>query len=155
MGQISQMYMGISTPFTMYVANGNWCGQNNTELWNKGNTLYTMNNNSVYKTIYDPLPFNYKLPCPAAFSGFSSGSSGYNKGNYFYTGVGGNTIFIPSIGDRKYADGSIQEYDLVGDYLTSGPANSNHSIFLYSTQGTTRVNEVNCKAFAFPIMGVR
>ena len=155
MGQISQMYMGISTPFTMYVANGNWCGQNNTELWNKGNTLYTMNNNTVYKTIYDPLPFNYKLPCPAAFSGFSSGSSGYNKGNYFYTGIGGNTIFIPSIGDRTYADGSIQEYDLVGDYLTSGPANSNHSIFLYSTQGTTRVNEVNCKAFAFPIMGVR
>ena len=152
MGQISQMYMGISTPFTMYIAEGNWCAQNNTELWNKGNTLYTMNNNTVYKTIYDPLPFNYKLPRPAAFSGFSNRSS-YNNGNYFYTGIGGNTIFFPSIGDRTWRSGDIQEYNEVGDYPTAGPANEGNSIFLFSPNGTPNYYQVDKKAFGFTIRG--
>ena len=146
------MYTGLCNPFTMFISDGNWCSVNYLELWNKGNTVYTLNNNTIHKTIYDPLPYNYNMARSAAFSNFTTRVS-FNKGNYFYTGIGSNTIFIPSVGDRTWRTGNVQEYNDTGDYLTAGPANEGCSIFLYSPSGNPNYYQVDYKAFAFTILG--
>ena len=105
----------IQFPYFFYYSGLNkcWTTEHSIEFWDKGNTVLTVNNNPIHKTIYDPCPSLYTIPASAAFTGFSKNgivnggpsdlniSGTFNKGAYFYTGVGTNTIFIPVLGWRE------------------------------------------------------
>ena len=89
-------------------------------LWDANNTVYTSNDNSVVKTVYDPSPVGFKLPPGNVFTGFTTtGSSAStlsqingewddsSKGWNFYTDSSkSKTIFFPASGYRHYSTGA-------------------------------------------------
>ncbi len=97
------------------------------ELWNKGNTITTINNNPVHKTIYDPNPYLYKMPTPGAISGFTSSNitGTYNMGWNFYCNYNatGPTIFLSALGVRDTGSANIFSYNY-GVYHTSTPSSA-------------------------------
>ena len=110
-----------------YKGNGsNGYGNGSLELWNKGNTATSLNNNTVCKTIYDPSPSGFVLPKPAAFTGFSgSNVSGWSAGWNFYCQLNktGGTIFFPAFGYRVSGGGAIHLGES-GGYWSAGASTS-------------------------------
>ena len=158
------MATAIQNPTTMYGADWGWCSSN-VELWNKGNTVYTANNNTVYKTIYDPSPSDYNIPKTAAFTGFTTTgynsdtyaqfnvAGSYNKGWNFYSQPNfmGATIFFKALGCRdgypgRYSGGigsvSFTDY---GYFLLSSLQNSTDPRFLYILSGSVYPHGVNAQ----------
>lgn len=101
----------ILNPYVMH--NQNSADNAYSNLWSANNLVYTVNDNIVVKTIYDPSPVGFKLPASNAFSGFTTtGSYTYTaseingtwdsskKGQLFYCGSNktGMTIFFPASG---------------------------------------------------------
>ncbi len=89
-----------------------------------------VNDNHVYKTIYDPNPYLYEMPTSAAFSGFTSSNKIgiYNMGWHFYCNYDGTgpTVFMSAMGVR-YPDVGYYNY---GVYQTSTPSSSTTCINL-------------------------
>ena len=140
----------------MFAADGNWSNNTSPELWNKNNTLMTVNNGSFLKTIFDPSPSNYAVPKSAAFTGFDHPSGNvagsWQYGFYFYT-LGwqtGPTHFIPAIGDR-YFGGNIQEHNEYINYWTAGPVNNSQAYDLNVRHNFINSALVLNKAYAFCI----
>ena len=104
-------------------------GDYSLELWNKGNKETKNNNNTVYKTIYDPAPSDYIEPKPAAFSGFTI-SGGWNEGWNFYCQYNsiGETVFCPAMGYRF--NGPVTLVRGHGSIWTAGPSGSNTARYL-------------------------
>ena len=144
---------GILNPTTMYGSEGGWCSTN-LELWNKGNAVYTCNNNTVNKTIYDPSPSDYYVPKTAAYTGFTT--TGYNSDNYsefnvagsynkgwnFYSqpNFNGSNIFFKALGCRDgYATrnsvGTVS-FTSNGHYLLSSLQNSTDPRYLGINPGS-------------------
>ena len=102
-------------------------GNCSLELWNRGNTLTTNNNNTVHKTIYDPAPTGYVEPKPAAFTGFTGTnvSGGWSNGWNFYCQINktGGTIFFPAFGYRLPNNGVIDVVNIHGYCQSAGPSN--------------------------------
>ena len=114
-------------------------GNCSLELWNRGNTLTTNNNNTVHKTIYDPAPTGYVEPKPAAFTGFTGTnvSGGWSNGWNFYCQINktGGTIFFPAFGYRLPNNGVIDVVNIHGYCQSAGPSNLNvysRSLFFLS-----------------------
>ncbi|TCO91660.1 hypothetical protein EV202_11274, partial [Bacteroides heparinolyticus] len=103
---------GITQPNTFSDSN---MDSKYTNLWSANNTVYSANNNSVVKTIYDPCPAGYSLPPSNVYTGFTttgqitSDSSEFNvqqpwnKGwNFYCNSSKSETVFIPATGYRYY-----------------------------------------------------
>lgn len=78
----------IKTPATFYnTSRAAWNTEANSyNLWSAENTVATMNDNAVIKTIYDPCPAGYHMPASNAYTGFITLSDDY----YYNAGVGAN-----------------------------------------------------------------
>lgn len=125
-----------------------WCSLNTKDNWNKSVSSFTLNNNDVTKTIFDPNPASFLMPKVACFTGFltSNGavnaSGTFNRGYYLYTypnGSGG-TIFISAKGLRSRLNGNLEsEYEAI-EAWTSGAANEYGKAY-YLELGISYANE--------------
>ena len=164
MGRTSTNH-SILNPFTI-IGGGNFeiFTQPSNEMWNKGNTLTTLNNNVVNKTIYDPCPSNYKIPRSAAFSYCNSSggdqngnfnvSGSFNKGWYFYTNgwQTGTTYFLPALGNRE---NGLTGVGGAGNYFVSARENNDRVRQLYFQSGRVAVNDVYGSSVARNVLGDR
>ena len=114
----------IRTPYKFNSSNGN----PSLELWNVGNEVTTYNVNPVIKSIYDPSPAGYHVPCPGACEGWDVAGRGYHQdisglwGTYIYQlgPATGNVVFFPALGYRGDYSGTLS----IGGttyYWCSGP----------------------------------
>ncbi len=123
-------------------------GNSSLELWNKGNTATTVNNNYVYKTIFSPSPTNYVEPKTSAFTGFtttginSTNISEFNIsstsvwGTYFYSepNFHGTTLYFSMLGIRIDSS-NLDRWQNEGNFWNSGPASASQGRYLvFSTQ---------------------
>ena len=123
----------IRTPYYFNRNNGN----PSLELWNVGNTATTVNVNPVVKSIYDPSPTGFKLPCSGACQGWGESGRIYwqntagKEGYYIYQlGAGiGNPILFPAFGGLD-SNGGIHAVGIGGGYWTAGPSATSHGRFL-------------------------
>ena len=116
-------------------------GKISYELWNVGNTSRNINVNPVIKSVYDPSPAGFHLPCSGAFQGWNESGRSYIQttpegltGRYFYQlGVNlGDAIFFPSLGNRNGAENILYNHQK-GEYWSVGPGGTNgNAYFLYS-----------------------
>jgi hypothetical protein len=116
----------IRTPHYYNISNGN----PSLELWNVGNTSTTVNVDPITKTIYDPSPVGFHLPCSGAFQGWDASGRSYwqntvgKQGLYFYQ-LGpntGNAVFFPALGYEENGG-----YYYAGSYIyiwTAGPSST-------------------------------
>ena len=131
-----------------------WSVSHNKDYWNKGLTIYTINNQSVLKTIYDPCPTFYSVPAVAAFTGFTIQGS-FNNGWYFYTdpNIKTNTIFMAAVGYRGRAGGVLFNVGQSVNRFTSGCSNTANRCFYLQVESANNIQ--TCvewyKDFALPI----
>ena len=129
-------------------------GNGSLELWNKGNTIGTVNNNTIYKTIYSPSPANYVEPKSAAYTGFSQSNStgGFNKGLNFYSypNSTGPTIFFPALG---YYNNSLAYVNTMATYW-AGPASATSATHLGFDASNLYTNFENPRTYGFSIYPV-
>ena len=121
---------GIQHPENFYTYGASWssappAGYSYFNLWSMDNTTTGVNDNAVFKTIYDPCPVGLKMPASNAFSGFTttgqntSNSSEFNvEGSFdmgwtFKSKTGTNTVVFPVLGYRLDSGGPLYG---VGDY---------------------------------------
>ncbi len=159
----------------MFGSESGWCSDAHVELWNKGNSIMSINNNYVYKTIYDPSPSYFSLPKSAAFTAFTTTgynsssqnefnvSGSFNNGWNFYCNpkFTGETIFFPTLGCRDgYAGrttgalGSIVWY-LNATYQTSSLQDYTRPTFLsFDSNGIYPLSTNMQTSYAFNIFSV-
>ena len=106
-----------------------------------GNTVTTINTNPVIKSIYDPSPVGYHLPCTGAFQGWNTRAvwqeSGVNRGYGFYPAIAGvgTTVFFHALGHRDNATstGNVPSF---GSYYTAGAQSGSNGRNLDFHNGT-------------------
>ena len=120
----------IMNPLTFYGTGieGNWLNRSALDLWNVGNKDTDVNFKLVTKSVYDPSPAGFHLPCTAAFTGFTqSGDLGddnaingtWNATTKGYTFTNGNTYW-QACGMRLYNSGSLDVVGTRGLYWSAG-----------------------------------
>lgn len=140
---------------------------NNTtyyDFWNStNNTLTTMNDNEVLKTIYDPSPVRFKMPAPNAYTGFRNGNTGYvplyegswDAGYYFKTGlINPSSIFFRANGYRSYLDGSLMAVTKQGLYWLSGAQTEEKAYHLLFQDKNVAPAYYNLRSNGFPVCPV-
>lgn len=154
---------GMSTndlkDLTLYPYKGNSSnayGNYSLELWNKDNTLKTVNNNAVHKTIYDPSPAGYVLPKSAAFTGFSTSnvSGGWSNGWNFYCQLNktGGTIFFPAFGYRDGGYSAVVNVSGYGFFWSAGPSStSSYARNWYFNSGDVNPQYEIDRAYGFSV----
>ena len=103
-------------------------GNTSLELWNVGNNVSTINFNTVNKSIYDPSPIGYHIPCSAIYddweeSGRSSWQSAEGKTGrllYQYSGGLGQRVLFHALG-WKNGVGSYSSVQTYGPTWSAGP----------------------------------
>jgi len=66
----------ISNPHQFITASPWWGASDKHDLWNKGQTSYLTSSSSTNKTIYDPCPVGYCIPCLDTFNNYTGTSTG-------------------------------------------------------------------------------
>ncbi len=168
--------MAIQHPNIFYfVIDGSWSSVNSLEYWNKGNTSTTVNNNTVYKTIYSPSPSSFSEPKSAAFTGFTSSggnqtsgfnvSGGFNKGWNFYCqpNATGGTTFFSALGFRDVfrgrvntSNGGVVVYvSAYGSLWLAGPSSpSSFAHVLYFGSGLVNPQDQSVSAYGGTVRSV-
>lgn len=120
---------GSSSPY-------DWCANSYYNLWSADNTVTTVNDNAVVKTIYDPSPVGYHLPASNAFRGFTYDGWGYLSGfgTLFNSPYSSEVDFIDNCGWEFYCNkmNGKGNYDPAGGTIFfpfSGVRGSTGSVF--------------------------
>ncbi|TCO88194.1 hypothetical protein EV202_12778, partial [Bacteroides heparinolyticus] len=133
-------------------------------LWSANNTVYTANDNSVVKTIYDPCPAGYKMPPSNVYTGFTttggntSNSSEFNvqgpwnKGwNFYCNSSKTETVFFPASGCRYFS--SAVPYHMGRDAYcwTAGPSSTYYGWNLGFASGFVNPLYSHHRSFGFGV----
>ena len=109
--------------------NNNWWTNDGTlvnfyNYWDASQTTTGSGYRNIVKTVYDPCPVGFHIPCGAIFTDFSTSNGGtWDKG---YTW---DNNFFQADGFRHHANGGIYN---VGDYGVYWSAASNSAKYAYS-----------------------
>lgn len=129
-----------------FVLDASWSSTNSLEFWSYKNSVTTVNNNKIYKTIYSPSPTGYVEPQTGSFTGFTTTggnslttsqfniSGGFSKGFNFFCNLNftGATISFSALGFREAISaretistgGILIGIGLGGNYWSSGPSST-------------------------------
>ncbi len=135
------------------------------ELWNKGNTATTVNNNMAHKTIYSPSPNKYTEPMTAAFTGFTTTGNNsttisqfnilgmFNKGLYFYCNpnFSGLTLYFPALGYLKETNNTFVGVNYNAGFWAAGPSSLTYARHLYFYPGDLEVQSVSMRVTGYNI----
>ena len=146
----------IRTPY--YFNNNN--GNPSLELWNVGNTNTTVSVDPVVKSIYDPSPIGFHIPCSGAFQGWDENGRFYWQnisgkwGRYFYqlgptTGV---PVFFPGLAWRG-SGMSINETGH-GFYWGAEPSSTYTAYYLVSTYNEVRTAHSDNRVYGLSVRPV-
>ena len=152
----------IQNPFKFYYGSANWCSEASNELWNVGNTLQTVNFNSVTKSVYDPSPAGFRLPETAAFTGFTKdGANGGTRNGTWSDATKGYTFktnnvetYWQACGYRAYDSGSLGSVGSRGYYWSAGPSNATNGRYLYFNSGYVYPQIFSNRAYGFSVRPV-
>ena len=110
--------------------NYNWWTNDGTlvtfyNYWDASQTTTGFGHKSIVKTVYDPCPVGFHIPCGATFTGFSERNGGtYDKG---YTW---DNNFFQAAGCRDASYGRVVSVDYGGHYWSAASYSSIYSYYL-------------------------
>ncbi|MCC8062704.1 MAG: hypothetical protein LIO68_05625, partial [Rikenellaceae bacterium] len=150
----------VSKPYA-YFTGINWTSSGNYyNLWSADNTVSSMNDNAVVKTVYDPSPAGFKMPPSNAWRGFTSTgnnsaeknvSGGFNKGWNFFLGgwQTGNTSFYPATGYRD--NGYMNGVGTYGYYWSAIPSGSTRGYVLNFNGSAVQPVSTNNRSIGYSV----
>lgn len=147
----------IINPLTFYgTGTPSWENTSALDLWNVGNKATYVNFNSVTKSVYDPSPAGFHLPCTAAFNGFTTGNGKWNSTTNGYTFTTNNVeTYWQACGYRAYDSGLLSNVGSHGHYWSAGPSNAmrGRSLYFGSGGGVNQQNDAG-RAHGFSVRPV-
>ena len=152
----------IMNPLTFYgTGTASWENTSALDLWNVGNTATDVNFNLVTKSVYDPSPAGFHLPCTAAFTGFTTnGANGgtiigsWNDTTKGYTFTNGGETYWQACGYRAYNSGSLDYVGSYGNYWSAGPSNTTSGRYLGFYSGYVGPQGSVGRAYGFSVRPV-
>jgi hypothetical protein len=136
----------IKNPNTFYTKSSSpydWCSTTYNNGWS-ANTTTGDQDEAVVKTVYDPCPAGFCMPCRNAFTGFTTTgnnavalsqfnvSGSFDKGWNFYTSSAKtSTIFFPAAGYRFAGNGTLRDVGSGGYSWSAVPYSSDDCHLLY------------------------
>ena len=142
-------------PLTFYgTGSASWENTSALDLWNVGNTATDVNFNLVTKSVYDPSPAGFHLPCTAAFNGFTTGNGTWNDTTKGYTFTNGDKTYWQACGYRAYNSGSLGYVGSNGYYWSAGPSATTSGRYLYFNSGGVSPRGSSRRAYGFSVRPV-
>ena len=130
-------------------------GNPSLELWDVGNTSTMVNVNPIIKSIYDPSPVGFHLPCSGASQGWEEAGRSYWQnttgkwGRYFYQlgPTTGNAVFFPALG--YYKSGALIYTSEQGLYYSAGTISTVSGVFFFFFSTGVDPYHVDYRSFGF------
>lgn len=152
----------IMNPLTFYgTGTTNWEKTSAWDLWNVGNTATDVNFNLVTKSVYDPSPAGFHLPCTAAFTGFTqNGDNGgpsngtWNSTTKGYTFTNGVETYWQACGYREYNSGLLVNVGSGGYYWSAGSSDTTRGRNLGLFSSGVYPQDNYYRAYGFPVRPV-
>ena len=123
---------------TLERTNGNWWTNDGTlvtfyNYWDASQTTSDSNpgHKSIVKTVYDPCPVGFHIPCGATFTGFSVSNGGTWDNGYTW-----DNIFFQAAGLRYRDNGGVSLVGSLGGYWSAASYSAVYSDYLYFYSGS-------------------
>lgn len=158
----TKIQTSIMNPLTFYgTGTASWENTSALDLWNVGNMATDVNFNLVTKSVYDPSPAGFHLPCTAAFTGFTTNganggpiSGSWNDTTKGYTFTNGVDTYWQACGYRAYNSGSLDYVGSGGFYWSAGPSDTTYGRYLRFISGSVKPRDYNQRAYGFSVRPV-
>ena len=119
-----QQFVSHQNPKTFYLCENSlsWTSDEHLYFWDAKMNGYAIDQ-KVTKTIYDPCPIGWSIPQYATFTGLSTNNTIVaDDGRYCTTKNGSQNLFIPFVGCRYDASGSVGWVSGFGGCWLSAPS---------------------------------
>ena len=134
--------------------NNNWWTNDGTlvnfyNYWDASQTTTGAGHRSIVKTVYDPSPVGFHIPCGATFSGFSKSNGGTWDNGYTW-----DNNFFQAAGNRYRENGVVRNVGRYGDYWSAASYSAANSCILGFSSGTVYPQLSNYRADGFSVRPV-
>ena len=121
---------------TEETTNHNWWTNDGTPVtfynyWDASQTTTGAGHRSIVKTVYDPSPVGFHIPCGATFTGFSA-----SNGGTWDNGFTWDNNFFQAAGYHGYNNGGVGGVGHIGDYWSAASYSAAGSYHLYFYSGS-------------------
>ena len=134
--------------------NYNWWTNDGTPVtfynyWDASQTTAGAGHKSIVKTVYDPCPVGFHIPCGATFTGFSLSNGGTWDNGYTW-----DNNFFQAAGYRYRENGGVYSVGSYGNYWSAASYSAANSYYLSFLSGTVYPQMYNCRANGFSVRPV-
>ena len=134
--------------------NNNWWTNDGTPVnfynyWDASQTTTGAGHRSIVKTVYDPCPVGFHIPCGATFTGFSASNGGTWDNGYTW-----DNNFFQAAGYRYREKGVVSNVGSYGHYWSAASGSAALSYYLYFSSGTVNHQSLNNRAYGFSVRPV-
>ena len=134
--------------------NYNWWTNDGTPVtfynyWDASQTTTGAGHRSIVKTVYDPSPVGFHIPCGATFTGFSVSNGGTWDNGYTW-----DNNFFQAAGLRYRLSGGVLDVGSYGYYWYAASHSAANAYYLNFDSGTVRPQYYSGRASGFSVRPV-
>ena len=135
------------TNYNWWVKEGN--AVNFYNYWDASQTSTGNADKTVVKTVYDPCPAGFSIPCGNTFTGFSTSNGGTWDRGWTWDGR-----YFPASGYRYRSSGALNYVSGIGCYWLASSGSQSYSYYLYFDSGYVYPQYFNDRATGFSVCPV-
>ena len=134
--------------------NGNWWTNDGTPVifynyWDASQTKTGAADRQIVKTVYDPCPVGFHIPCGATFTGFSTSNGGTWDNGYTL-----DNNFFQAAGNRYRENGVFDLVGSIGIYWPAASYSAASSYCFYFFSGVVDPQTISDRAYGFSVRPV-
>ena len=136
---------------TYETTNANWWTNDGTPVtfynyWDASQTTTDAGHKSIVKTIYDPCPVGFHIPCGATFTDFSASNGGTWDNGYTW-----DNNFFQAAGHRSREGGGVGNVGSGGNYWSAASRSAAYSCSLDFRSGSVGPQGNSDRAYGFSV----
>jgi len=140
--------------FNTYGGNYNWWSNNGSAVnfynyWHANCNYTGLDNYPVIKTVYDPCPVNFVIPCGLAYSGFTK-----KNGGTWDRGWTWDSRYFEAVGYRIGSNGGLDYVGSRGLYWSSAADSTGYAYYLSFNSGSVNPTFGSSRANCFSVVPV-
>jgi hypothetical protein len=132
----------------------NWWQNGDTPVdfynyWDASQISTGNSDKNIVKTVYDPCPVGFNIPCGNAFLGFSTSNGGTWDNGWTWDGN-----FFQAAGNRYSGSGGMNGIGSNGNYWLASSSSQNNAYYLYFNSEGVSPQYNNSRAYGFSVRPV-
>ena len=139
---------------TYETTNNNWWTNDGTPVnfynyWDASQTTDDVADRQIVKTVYDPCPVGFHIPCGATFTGFSASNGGTWDNGYTW-----DNNFFQAAGNRYCENGVFDNVGSIGIYWSAASYSAAFSYYLLFYSGIVSPQDYYYRADGYSVRPV-